>query len=93
MKEYVIASKPHDGAPEVWGPFTLDEAKQLLQDAAKKHGGQYQNTSGYWSDLPCWDGPDDETCFVVRKITNDFLETAWQDYDDDYEEDDDDNIV
>ena len=60
------------GAAEVIGPFTYDEADNLLrQGAAIK--GEYRTNQGYHSDLPCWWVADDYG-WMLRKLHSDFSE-------------------
>ena len=81
---YVIASKPHDGGPSVYGPYTLQEATDILQRCVNNFGGEFQQTTGYWSDLPSWFPSNSEDAYCVVKINDvDFEQNQQEIHDED----------
>jgi len=66
--DYVIVTKPYDGGPKVFGPYTLAAATILLQQAHLQFGGEFKPTTGYWSDLPSW-WPNDELAVMIRRMS------------------------
>ena len=73
-KSYVLVDEfgGTGGALEVIGPFTFDEADNLLRQGAAICGDYWSN-QGYHSDLPCWWVRDDYG-WLMRKLHNDFSE-------------------
>jgi hypothetical protein len=74
-KSYVLADYfggTGGGASEVIGPFTFDEADNLLRQGAAICG-KYRSNQGYHSDLPCWWAADDYG-WMMRKLHDDFSE-------------------
>jgi hypothetical protein len=57
---------------DVVGPFTFDEADNLLRQGAVICGS-YRSNQGYHSDLPCWWAADDYG-WMMRKLHDDFSE-------------------
>lgn len=68
MFDYIIALRPYEGDPEVFGPFTLSAAEVLLKQAHRQYGGDLYPAKG--NRLLCWAPVTSEeaTWFIIVRL-------------------------